>query len=190
MTEAGFGAPQLGSRRVPLVLQQTGCFSHTASAQAVAKYSYINWQRWSQFKALNLLPMISQLNRNLRTMTSLMSKKFLISTALVLGTAAASAQTNSTTVTPPVSNTATGQQTTTIGVTPQEAAEANRKAVPRSDTATVVRTSPNAADATRNATGTTAVTNDGTAPATTTATTTTGDMAKPPVVRKARADRN
>lgn len=40
---------------------------------------------------------------------------------------------------------------TAIGVSPQTAAEANRQAVPRSDTATVVRTSPNAVDATRTA---------------------------------------
>ena len=117
-------------------------------------------------------------------MTSLMSKKLLLTTALVMGSAGAFAQTNGTAVAPPVSNTAAGQQTTTIGVTPQAAAEANKKAVPRSDTATVVRTSPNAADTTRNATGTTAVTND------VATTTSTGGMATAPVTRKARADRN
>ena len=41
-----------------------------------------------------------------------------------------------------------------VGVTPQAATDANRKAVPRSDTGTVVRTSPNAADSARAATGT------------------------------------
>ena len=53
-----------------------------------------------------------------------------------------------------------GGQPTGVGVSPQTAAEANRKAVPRSDTATVVRTGPDAgdrarqaADATRNAAG-------------------------------------
>lgn len=40
---------------------------------------------------------------------------------------------------------------TTVGVTPQDAAEANRKAVPRSDTATVVRTDESAADKARDA---------------------------------------
>lgn len=34
----------------------------------------------------------------------------------------------------------------TVGVTPQKAAEATQKAVPRSDTGTVVRTSPSPAD--------------------------------------------
>ena len=38
-----------------------------------------------------------------------------------------------------------------VGVTSQSAAEANRQAVPRSDTATVVRTGPNAVDASRSA---------------------------------------
>lgn len=33
-----------------------------------------------------------------------------------------------------------------VGVTPQEAAEATQKAIPRSDTGTVVRTSPSPAD--------------------------------------------
>ena len=40
---------------------------------------------------------------------------------------------------------------TTIGVTPQDSAEATRKAVPRADTGTVVRTDESAADKTRNA---------------------------------------
>lgn len=40
---------------------------------------------------------------------------------------------------------------TTVGVTPQEAAEANRKAVPRADTGTVVRTDESAADKAREA---------------------------------------
>lgn len=53
---------------------------------------------------------------------------------MALATASASAQT-------PMP--ATGASApTTIGVTPQEAAKANRQAVPRSDTATVVRTAP------------------------------------------------
>lgn len=40
---------------------------------------------------------------------------------------------------------------TTIGVTPQDAAEATRKAVPRSDTGTLVRTDDSAAQQTRDA---------------------------------------
>lgn len=40
----------------------------------------------------------------------------------------------------------------TVGVTPQEAAEANRKAVPRADTGTVVRTDESAAQKAREAT--------------------------------------
>lgn len=39
--------------------------------------------------------------------------------------------------------------TTTIGVTPQEAATATQKAVPRSDTATLVRTAPSPTEKTR-----------------------------------------
>ena len=118
-------------------------------------------------------------------MKSLLSKKFLISTALVLGVAAVSAQTNGSAATGTAA-----QPTTSIGVTPQAAAEATKKAVPRSDTATVVRTSPNAADTARNAAGSTAPSNDATAPVTTSATTGSGEMAKPVAVRKARADRN
>ncbi|MBY0411204.1 MAG: hypothetical protein K2Q97_14015, partial [Burkholderiaceae bacterium] len=38
---------------------------------------------------------------------------------------------------------------TTVGVTPQDAAEANRKAVPRADTGTLVRTGDTAADKAR-----------------------------------------
>ena len=40
---------------------------------------------------------------------------------------------------------------TTVGVTPQEAAEAARKAVPRADTGTLVRTDESAADRARKA---------------------------------------
>ena len=59
------------------------------------------------------------------------------------------AQTNTTPAT------GTTQAAGPVGVTPQTAAEANRQAVPRSDTGTVVRTSPNALDIARSATGTT-----------------------------------
>lgn len=72
----------------------------------------------------------------------------------------------------------------TLGVTPQEAAKANQQAVPRSDTATVVRTAPSPAQRASNAVGgsTTA------APATTTSSTAgTGAMG---TTRAARADRN
>ena len=85
--------------------------------------------------------------------------------------------------------------TTTIGVTPQEAATATQKAVPRSDTATLVQTAPSAADKARS------TMND--APTTTTTTTTNGNTATTvaPVrstpsnrpmttTRPARADRN
>ena len=85
--------------------------------------------------------------------------------------------------------------TTTIGVTPQEAAMATEKAVPRSDTATLVQTAPSAADKARS------TRND--APTTTTTTTTNGNTATTvaPVrstpsnrpmttTRPARADRN
>lgn len=82
------------------------------------------------------------------------------------------------------------QPTTSVGVTPQAAAEAARKAVPRSDTATVVRTAPNAADAARNAAAAAAPSTDATTPVTTSTMASNGDTARPAVVRKARADRN
>lgn len=71
----------------------------------------------------------------------------------------------------------------TVGVTPQEAATANQQAVPRSDTATVVRTAPSPAQRasgamTGNTTGGTAAMNS------TTGNTATG------TTRAARADRN
>lgn len=46
---------------------------------------------------------------------------------------------------------ATSQPPAAIGVSPQTAAEANQKAVPRSDTGTVVRTAPSAAERARSA---------------------------------------
>ena len=45
----------------------------------------------------------------------------------------------------------TSQTPAAVGVSPQTAAEANRQAVPRSDTATVVRTGPDAVDSARTA---------------------------------------
>ena len=64
----------------------------------------------------------------------------LASAVLSLAATGAMAQT-----TPALSN------PTTVGVTPQEAAEAARKAVPRADTGTVVRTDESAADRARQA---------------------------------------
>ena len=45
----------------------------------------------------------------------------------------------------------TTQTPAAVGVTPQTATDANRQAVPRSDTGTVVRTGPNAVDSARTA---------------------------------------
>ena len=92
----------------------------------------------------------------------------------------------------------------TVGVTPQEAAKANQQAVPRSDTATVVRTAPSpgarasaamnsassATGTTGSAANTTGATGTTDAAATTGATGTgQGGMATGGA-RKARADRN
>ena len=85
-----------------------------------------------------------------------------------------------------------------VGVTPQDAAKANQQAVPRSDTATVVRTAPSAATrasaavgSTTGSTGTTGAT--GTA-ATTGAASTAGGTGQGGMAtgsaRTARADRN
>lgn len=69
----------------------------------------------------------------------------------------------------------------TVGVTPQEAARANQQAVPRSDTATVVRTAPSPADrASAALSGNTNNTATGTSP----------DMSGSASTRAARADRN
>ena len=75
-------------------------------------------------------------------------KLVLASATLTAATFSAHAQ---TTTTAPMGST---QTPTAVGVTPQAATDANRKAVPRSDTGTVVRTSPNAADSARAASGT------------------------------------
>ena len=81
---------------------------------------------------------------------------------------------------------------TTIGVTPQEAAMATQKAVPRSDTATLVETAPSAADKARStmndATTTTTTTNGNTA--TTVAPMRSTPSSRPMTTRPARADRN
>ena len=84
-----------------------------------------------------------------------------------------------------------------VGTTPQTAAQADKKAIQRSDTGTVVRTAPSVADRARQATATTPA-------ATTTTTTTTTNGAAPMAsgtagndgtprsrgMRPARADRN
>ena len=135
-------------------------------------------------------------------MKTLTRTQLLLMTALVAGSSVALAQTSGTTGTSTMPAMGASQPATSVGVTPQTAAEANRKAVPRSDTATVVRTSPNAADTTRNATGmnnTTGVTNPSgtsgmnTTTDTTNASGTSGGMRGDGTVtamRKARADRN
>lgn len=96
---------------------------------------------------------------------------------------------------------------TTVGVTPQEAAEATRKAVPRADTGTVVRTDESVADRAREAVDaakpenaqmvTTPSTPMSTAPVVTTPDNNTAAMnsstttrSTAPQVRRARADRN
>ena len=127
-------------------------------------------------------------------MKTLMKPKILLLTALMAFSSVTFAQTGTT------PSTGVNQPTTAIGVTPQTAAEANQKAVPRSDTATVVRTSPNAADATRNATGTNSSTSNAAGTSgmngstdTTNASGTSGGMrgnGTTMAMRKARADRN
>ncbi len=82
----------------------------------------------------------------------------------------------------------------TMGVTPQEAAEANRQAVPRSDTGTVVRTAPSPADQASdalsgNTTGRTSTMTD-TSRATGTGTAGMAGDSSTAGTRRARADRN
>lgn len=78
----------------------------------------------------------------------------------------------------------------TVGVTPQEAATATQQAVPRSDTATVVRTAPSPAQRASGALGgnTTAAPASGTT-GTAAMNSTTSNAAMRPT-RAARADRN
>ena len=98
---------------------------------------------------------------------------------LALAVVGASAQTTTTpsATTPPVTSTPPA----TLGVTPQEAGQANRNAVPRSDTGTVVRTAPSPADRARTAM-------DGNSNTTPMAGT-SGDRPMR-TMRRARADRN
>ena len=93
------------------------------------------------------------------------------------------------------------QAPTGVGVSPQTATEANRQAVPRSDTGTVVRTGPDAVDSARNAAsaaaaGSGATTNSGSSTGSTMGTgagsvmgTGTG-MGTGTTMRPAKADRN
>ena len=82
----------------------------------------------------------------------------------------------------------------TVGTTPQEASTAMQKAVPRSDTATVVRTAPSAADkasATLNgAADTAAANNTGTGTGMSSSTTSSTGSTSTRPMRTARADRN
>lgn len=91
---------------------------------------------------------------------------------LAFGAACVSAQTPSTA---PVNPTSTPSA---VGVTQQEAAEANQKAVPRSDVGTVVRTSPTAEEKAK-----AAMSND-------TMSTTQTPAPAPAKKRMPRADRN
>lgn len=111
--------------------------------------------------------------------------KTLLVAILALGSFAASAQTNGTAVPAPAPGATSTQPTTAVGVTPQEASQAIKKAVPRSDTATVVTNPPKAAQSAPAVDEKTVVTTGANANA---------DV-KPmksvkPVQRKARADRN
>ena len=112
-------------------------------------------------------------------MKTLTTTQSLLATALITAGIAAFAQPSGTTGTSTMPGMGANQPTTGVGVTPQTAAEANRQAVPSTDTGTVVRTSPNAADSARNATGMTGRTGR------TGDTTDTGTT-----MRTARADRN
>lgn len=107
-------------------------------------------------------------------MKTLTTTKILLATALIASSAGVFAQASGTAGTTPSPGMGTNQPATGVGVTPQTASDANQQAVPRSDTGTVVRTSPNAVDSTRNATGMTGNTTTGTGT----------------TMRTARADRN
>ena len=108
------------------------------------------------------------------------SKLIPLGAILALAAAGAFAQTPAPTITPSATPEA-------VGVSPQTAAEANQKAVPRSDTATLVRTSPSATDQAKS-----------TMDNTSTSTTTTSSADTMPMkrtvkatpMRRARADRN
>ena len=120
------------------------------------------------------------------------SKLIPLAAVLALAAAGAFAQTPAPTITPSATPDA-------VGVSPQTAAEANQKAVPRSDVGTLVRTSPPATDkakaAVDNATsnmGTTATTGTNGASNTTSSADTMPmkRTARTAPMRRARADRN
>lgn len=110
------------------------------------------------------------------------TSRLIASLALAATCAAAFAQTTPATPAVPAS------QPATVGVTPEAARAANAQAVPRPDTATVVRTGPTAADkagqlkSDMTSRANNALAADGTNVA---ATATTGNANRPP-----RADRN
>lgn len=118
-----------------------------------------------------------------------MNKNFL--TKSVLAGAVLLAALSSVAQTPNSTAPATTQAPTAIGTTPQTAAEATQKAVPRSDTGSVVRTAPSAVDQARSMSGssTSSTTNAGAdmSANSTTPMGTTGTK-RPP--RAPRADRN
>lgn len=126
------------------------------------------------------------------------SKLIPLAAVLALAAAGAFAQTPAPTLTPSATPDA-------IGVSPQTAAEANQKAVPRSDVGTLVRTSPPATDKAKAAVdsttsnmGTTATTGTTTNTTTNGASNTTSSADTMPMkrtartapMRRARADRN
>ena len=126
------------------------------------------------------------------------SLKVLAATVVAAASFGAFAQTTGGTAAPTNPN----AQPAAVGTTPSTAAEAQQRAVPRSDTGTVVRTGPGPADAARNAAANTraatsnaatAVTNavtPNTTTGTTTNTTTTTGGGDTSGMRAARADRN
>lgn len=119
------------------------------------------------------------------------SKLIPLGAILALATAGAFAQTPAPTITPSSTPDA-------VGVSPATAAEANQKAVPRSDTGTLVRTSPSATDKAKSAMdNTTTLTTDmnptPNAASSTPASANTAPMnrtSRTAPLRRARADRN
>ena len=77
----------------------------------------------------------------------------------------------------------------TVGVTPRAAAEATQKAVPRTDTGTLVRTAPSAADKAKAALDNPTSSSANSTPSSATPPPMDG-TAKPAPMRRARADRN
>ena len=106
----------------------------------------------------------------------LVRSRFAAALLLALGAAAASAQ-----PAPPP---------TTVGVSPATATEAEKKAVPRADTGTMVRTAPTAADRTRAAADKVTPPATATAPETPATATAPTPQERAPVRRATKADRN